>query len=471
MKIKTKTLWLFFNFVFFLLEIVFLFNIWGKTSFSVPWSYYGFYMTMISICLNLIYVFSAKVPWSDFRVVFVLLSYVFLFGRVWLNHVYPNVQIYWALEDHFTVSNMLKGAVFAACSVQGLFCGLFGFKDKTAENTIEDTNPSEIKADSALWTTGLLLLCISIPCRLYVDVSSIMLVRSTGNYADAVAGSGLFDDLANLIIPGLLCLAESRRTHMWKGIFLAVGIYMALVMTLTGDRRYGVSAILIMLMYHLRLKEKKVKQSKWKLIPIVLFGLLFLNFLDVIRESRLNISGDWFSALKVSNLFDFSDLFVDFFAEFGISYYSVVAIISHVPRILSYQYGMTFLYVIPSVLPVGFLFGDWFSLASPSKIINEAISLPIGATLIGDLYANFGVIIVLFFPLVGKVISRILKPLSKQDRGMSVILYYTKYFLLINFVRCSVFEVFRGVVWCTLIPIVIYHLFNSNKKTGRLYRG
>ena len=62
--------------------------------------------------------------------------------------------------------------------------------------------------------------------------------------------------------------------------------------------------------------------------------------------------------------------------------------------------------------------GDWFKMASPSNVINSAISLPVGATLFGDMYANYGVIIALFFPVIGIILNKVIKPITKQQHGI-----------------------------------------------------
>ena len=452
-KANVTNFYLILNFFLFGAEVLFLFYIWKITSYPVRWSCYAFYMTMISLVFNAVYLFHAKKTLSDFRIVFCALSYVFLFGRVWLDYIYPDVQLYWALEDMFPEEIMLKSAVFAACSVQGMFCGLFCWNDEKYER---EKKHDEQDVDVALKITGIILLAIAIPCRIYVDFSSIWLVKNTGDYVNAVAGSGLFDDFANLIVPGMICLVESKRKYLH--IFIPIGVYMVIIMALTGDRRYSVTTILVMLLYYIRLKENK-NFKMWKFLPLIFLGIFFVNFLDFIREARLVSPENMFSVLTFSSLFNLSGVFVDFLTEFGISFFSLVSIVENVPELLGYQCGLTLFYTLPSILPVGFLMGDWFKMASPSNVINSAISLPVGATLFGDMYANYGVIIALFFPVIGIILNKVIKPITKQQHGIEVVLYYSKYFFLVNLVRSSIFELFRGTIWCTIIPLLIYNIF------------
>ena len=124
---------------------------------------------------------------------------------------------------------------------------------------------------------------------------------------------------------------------------------------------------------------------------MIILGLVFLNFLAVVQKMRVNglVSLSEFISIYSGDIFALDDVFFDVLSEFGISFFSLASVIEHVPNYLNYQCGSTIIKAIPSVLPFGF-FNSILGVVSPSDYINNYTGLPVGGTLYGDLYANFG---------------------------------------------------------------------------------
>lgn len=428
---------------------------------SYDWVEITFYLSLICILFNLITLYCLKVKLSDFRFSFILLTYVFMYGRIWLRFFELDTDIFWVLHKLFDPYILLKSGLYVICCTQALFIGLFMLNNRSDKASVLNINTiPELSDNIALAKTAQLLLLIGIPCRLITDINSVISTAATGSYSSITVLSGPVKDFAHLIIPGIICLLEYKPKLM-NIVLSSLLFYYLAIMSLTGDRRYYVAGLLSLGSYYFYKYTKRKKISNTFIISGFLLVVLFLNFLQVIRMMRLGglVSLDVFLENYGFDIFVVNDVVFNVLAEFGISFYSVANIIDNVPSFLPYQYGLSFIKSIPSIIPIGPLFGDIFREASPSTIINAYTNRHVGATLFGDLYANFSIYAVLFCIIIGLGINSIFKSEKLNNSSILIVRYYTSYYILVNLIRCSIFEIMRPIVWCTVIPLITYKLF------------
>jgi len=462
LKLKGKDflLWII-NIVLLIASIIEAFS--SKSIQNDNWAEVAFYLSIICISVNVLTMISLKVRISDFRIPFTVLTYLFMYGRIWLHYLNLDSEIFWVLHKFFLYDNLQLSSLYVVACTQALFIGLFIKESLISKEEYVLSNDANY-GSGMLSSTGYLLLMIGIPCRLITDINSIMSTATTGNYNSITIQTGLVDDFAHLLIPGLLCLLEAKP-KIRKPLIIIIAVYYIAMMSVTGDRRYYVAGLLAIVAYYLSKREERIRPIR--AIGIIALGVIFLNFLEIIRVMRLGGLGSVlsFASKYGTDLFVFDNLLYDVLAEFGISFYSVVNIVSNIPGYMPFQYGATLLRCIPSVLPIGSFFGDFFDKASPSTLINKYTGYPVGATMFGDLYANFSIWGILVCVLLGLVIYSIFEKRKKSTHPLRTVLYYTSYYILINMVRCTFFEIFRAYIWCIYIPIIIYSLIN--RKTGR----
>jgi len=446
----------FLNLLLLVIQLVYLGKEWNRTFETDNWATIPAIIAVISFGINLLTIVVLKIQVYDFRTVFLILSYVFMFGRVWVAALGLEWETSWRVQVHFSETDMYHAALFCICCIQMLFLGMFS-KEKQFKKSLIFTKTAW--SCNALYYTGIILLVIAIPCRLVTDFRAISMAGATGYYVSIVSESGLWDDFAFLLIPGILCVVEAKPKMRW-GILGIVGVYFLLVMSLTGDRRYYVSGLLALGLYFIAALWEKKRPN---IVRIVLYGILavfFLNFLQVVRMARngnLGTVGDFFQNFGLK-LFDFSELFVNVFGEFGITFYSVVAIVEHIPgEIMGFQYGLTIPRSLVSIVPLGGYVRN-IGIIEPSLLIEEVTGQPVGGSLIGDMYANFGLIAIPMMFLVGKLINKLIICLKRNSSPMDSVIFYTCVFILINLVRASICEILRPVVWCTMIPWGIFRM-------------
>lgn len=451
-------------------EIVVMFIYWNNSYINYSnWTDICFYLSLVSIILNIALIILKKIKIYDFRLIITLLMYCFMYGRIWLIHIGLQDQLTWSLHKLVPVQSLFRASLFVLCCNQLFFLGLFCGRESIPFKTSCQKSMSHYDL-KVIESVGILLLLISIPCRIITDIYTYNTTNATGYYYNYQSMTGLFDDFAFLLVPGILCICESHKKHRLLILGIAF-VYFVIIMALTGDRRYYAASILALTIYFVYtiVSGKKVSAKPFRTAVIVALALLFLNFLEVVQKMRNGglVSLSVFISTYGNDVFALDDLLFDVMAEFGISFFSVASIIEHVPSYLNYQYGLTIIKSIPSILPIGFL-NSSLGVVSPSDYINAYTDLPVGGTLFGDLYANFSFLSLLFVFFSGLFIRILMSKICSKKTSLRIVLYFTFSFVLVNLVRCTIFEIVRPVVWCTLIPYIIFLFFNRGVKSNGL---
>lgn len=465
MKVNKDKFWLVItNGLLLIICIAFLLKAYNSNINDINWANEASSLSILTITLNLISFYVLKVKISEFQFMIMFLMYPFMYGRIWLHYLNLDEDVYWSLHKLFSYYDMRLASVFCVCCTQALFLGMI-LNYKKYTNNLCLFNIEEDDAD--LFNTGLLMLMIGLPCRIITDINSIITTQATGSIESIASRAGLADDFAYFFIPAILFIMIGKP-KIRKTIFLIVCIYYVIVMSVTGDRRYYVTAIVAMGAFLLFLNSDKTKNVKWyKWIFLGYLALVFVNFLEVIRKMRLGGLVSFVDFVKIygADIFFMKDLLMDILTEFGISFFSVVAMMSNVEKILGYQYGMSFIRAIPTVFPIGGIFGNFFDKGSPSTFINTYTGLPVGATIFGDMYANFGYLSILGIIILGVILSTIFNNGAYYNK-FNVVIYYTEFYILINLVRCTFFEIVRPIVWCMITAIFLYQVV-LKKKDGK----
>ena len=229
------------------------------------------------------------------------------------------------------------------------------------------------------------------------------------------------------------------------------------MMLLTGSRKIQVFSILsLTLGYNFSIERRKEKVPIWKIIVYLVLSLITVNILIIIRKNRFDLSTiipTFVDNLLSLNLFE--NIFGEVFSETGITILSVASIIKSVPAIFPFEYGKTFLRTIPSIFPIGWLSGDFFSKASSTNVINAYTKIPVGSSFIGDLYWNWGYCGGILMAFVsGIIVQKIISINNKQSR-IGYAIYFSVFSQLIVLVRAELFDIFRPLFMIFIIKLII----------------
>lgn len=398
-----------------------------------------------------------KTKFSDFRVWFILLSYLFLFGRLFILFFIPDYHFFWIQFSRYSIHLLNKAALFALVSIQVFYTSfLFSNQEKT-----QDFEQKQKENDkNQLFIVGFILLIFSLPFRLYEDILNIIAAQQAGSFLAVQVWSGIANILSIFFVPGIIFLMVSSKKHE-KSLMIITITYLITVMLFTGDRRYQTTGILSIILAYFVLKNVKMKPKIVAQLAIV--TILGLHFLASLRYVRDNVLDNF--DIVFGTLFNFNSIgtiFLETLSEFGLSFFSLVAVIKHIPNTFDYLRGVSFLGAIPSAIPgTGMFLGDFFKYVSISNTINHlSDGYPVGATIYGDFYANFGSLSFIFIFIFGLILSKIfvLRPQNDKNRLFSIALYYSMFYVLINLVRASFFEVFRSSIYIYLVIVLLYYV-------------
>lgn len=400
----------------------------------------------------------------SFEAMFLIFSYLFMFGQIILVGVFGVEQIdalgyeRSILDARYDSQTMYQAALLVLLFIQMIYLGMISC---TPKNSMEEDKG----IDKRLYTAGIVLLVIGIPCHVINSGSMIIYAQALGSYDAIVDQAGLIDDLSNLMIYGLLCILFSNQLSKSKirMVIIASSIYLVIVMMLTGDRRYQIVSIIVLCLAYAKSTRMKFSLN---ILWVAGAGILFLNLFYVMREIRtdnLTSLGNVLSIYFEKLIDPETNIITQTLYEFGGSFYTVCLAIRYVPEYLPYRFGSTILSGIISIIPAGFLYqnSELFQHGRLAAHLMEIGKTTVGGSVYADLFGNFGLVGGAIFALViGVLFAQLFNKKSsrKTTSGYFNASYFILFFALIHLTRASFTEVIRTGVWGLASLYLAYHL-------------
>lgn len=443
---------------------------WGMGDEDYAWQLFPWIVT--SLALNVFCLFGIKrTGYTDIGSWFLFASYLFMHGHIFLVCLRQETTLLWNPSLFFSWEELFHSAIYAH------FClCAFGFGYALRLPSSKHIRPSALKEedgkpDFLMKKIGIILLLVGLIFNAFVSfqiVSATRAVSSYSGYSD-VALTGGSGSLAMLILPGVIYLLCSHALSPRQRISLTVVIcgYLLLVMLLSGSRKFQIFYLLtIALCFYWT--NGNYRLSFWKMVLSGSCLLIFLDFLYIIREHRMNLPGvgaAFWSSLENMNFIH--SIAGEVFAETGLTFYSVVSIVTFVPAVFPFEYGLTFVRTIPTLLPIGWLFPEFFGRAASTTVINTYTELPVGASLLGDFYWNFGFAGGMFAAFLwGWLLAKVTAAFLKRPNRAAM--YFSMFFVVLLGVRAGIFELFRPFVMVFLLPMFIYCWKKRNERNQNL---
>lgn len=453
----------------FVLIILIFFSIYTYENIEYinTWSKIISTIIVLMFVLHSLQFYFMKLKYYDFRIWFIYLFYLFIFGRVILHGFNLDSDIFWDLMPRFSNNLLYETSLYSICFLQATFIGLIFFPNTNRKIKKESKlfkEKSSLEVNQLVYRMGIFIVLFSLPFKLFIDIGSVILAQGSGSYAN-FAPIGPFIDISYLFVPGVIAMISGAKKNnkIIDILILIIILYFVIIMILTGDRRYSVTGIISMILaYSL---TRNIQITFVRTVFLGVGGLIFFNFLAIVRKIRqqdlTSLLG--FISEHGKELFSFNVIY-ETVSEFGITFFSVVQVIQNVPSEVEYLYGLTFIGSIPSLLPSGFLLEDFYRNISISKLVSEHST---GASITGDFFANFGWFGILGALLMGIILSRIFYIKTGKNKSYYIAKYYSLFYILINLVRSSYFEIFRISFLVYLFPLLIMYLINSRSKAKR----
>lgn len=458
--IKSVCLIFLFSYFFYILLSSYWYQISTSAYSIVDYEYVLFPWIVISLLFNVIgFKTIFKVSFSDAALWYIHVSFLFMFGHIFLKVFNLETSLLWNPSIYFLEEEKFKGAQYALLSLNCISLGYFLYTAIGSSDSLMNNYRVTKSSNRLMFNTGLIVFLIGF---IFTVLSSYIVVTSTYRagsyvaYAEIAGSTGFLDDFSYLTIPGVIYILCSKKLNIniAKLFTIFICIFYIVVMVFSGSRKSQLFSILtIFLCYNFQYSRFKLKISSSAITTILSF--LFLNLIYIIREYRINLSlilPKFFESIVTLEFI--KKIFGETFAETGLTMYSVVAILKYVPETFQYEYGLTFVRSLLSILPLGSLLPQFFNKGYSTFVINKYTGIPVGSSLIGDFYWNFGLIGALMFSfLFGLLLGKIGKMKYRFDSQNPN--YFLFLFIIFLCIRAGIMDIMRPMIIITVIPILI----------------
>lgn len=394
-------------------------------------------------------------------ILFTALTYIFHCGQFLFNifvETYDKYfDIYLSAGDNLSIS-VIK---YTSNAIMFLALGFLIMRDRIVvknDNCVVDTYSFNRCA-----FCGKLLIIICIVPRILTDLLLIYI----GYMGNASGISGYLKTLGEGFYIGIALLLIGRRDkeRYCKRVFLITSAYIMLGM-ISGQRQVALTYWLLIAMVYFGFvitnnETKKVDLVRVLFIGILLyFGLVFLATIGDIRNHPYLEFGDVF--LNNISL----KMIADQVGEFGGTGISLAYSIKYFPQTKPFNYGMTYVSSLLTVLPN---FGGFLT---EINFANDYINfIPIkdafGGSYLGELYYNFGLWGQPLCLLIGMILGKYSNYLNngiKNEISFRAIIGLLLISPTLLWVR-GIFPYFvRTCVWFGIIIYIIFNLYDLRAK-------
>lgn len=467
MKITRKRL--FINiiniFIFILLWIRIILD-WNIGSVSSDWANEISWLALFLMIYQAVIMLGIlKIKYNDFTLWFILLEYIFLYGRIWVKALGKDELVAWHLFNAFDDLTCYKAALFCLVYSQAIFLGCFLFESRVP---IKKREKAEYKfSSSVMYSVGWTFFLITFPIKLYSNVIMIAAQKTVGSYVATGITNGFITAVSYLPVIGLmlvLCSQKMSRKGI-KGLFFVYLVYELFYMIMSGDRRQDFIGIISWVLCYMQIYNVKINFRK--LIKYVAVAVLVLLLLATIRTGRSS---------GFSGIGDFAELFTDVaqndllvetLGEFGGTFFTVTNVIQYYPSRLFYLHGLSLLGSILIVVPgiMTSLFPALFYYTEINYRCKDFNGLATGGSLPQDMYANWGLWGLFFAIIAGIILSKFMARNNVDNNKFETAMYYAKFYILMNLVRAGTIELGRPLVYSYLLIHVLGYVFRKYLRT------
>ena len=402
-----------------------------------------------------------KFKLSNFIVVYSILQFVFLYGRIVLKYFNLDSINGWNLFAYYSPMLVYQSVFFSLCFSQGIFLGflIWGFpKLQYRTNTL---TKNKKYSSYQMKIVGIAVLLICLPFLAYTNYATILAQKSS-EYVAVPQISGYIVAVSQVFFAGIIMLIISpslsrKKTNLLVAMYFIYGL---IYMILSADRRQIIITFIVTALVYF--DSYKVKINVKKIILILLVSLLLLNLLTSISSVRMdgitldNVMKQFYFQLTSENIF------VKTISEFGNTFFTLPSAMTFYPEQLHFLYGKTYIFSFLVAIPgiSQFIFTNAFNSTLIFGILQNLDGNPLGGSLPQDLYVNFGISGILLSPILALILSKFLNRKenpTKFDQAM----YFISFYLLLNFVRTGFLESVRSYLYAIILVYFLFFIVHS----------
>ena len=454
------------NIVVFLFYLLLLLLNWNIEGVSSDWVITISYLALFLLAYQAVVMIGIlKVKYTDFLLWFILLEFIFLYGRIWVKALGKDDLVAWHLFNAFDDLTCYKAALFCLAYSQAIFFGSFLFENSVSERKMKRS--LENYSPMLLYKIGWVFFALTFPVKLYSNLIMIAAQKVAGDYVATGITNGLVGAISYLPVIGLiiiLCSQVLSRTKV-RRLFYIYLAYEVFYMVFSGDRRQDFIGIITWTLCYMQIYN--VKMNLRKIVKYVLAAFIVLIFLATIRTGRSDGFNGINSFFELFEQVAQNDLLVETLGEFGGTFFTVTNVIKYYPERLFFLGGLSLLgsllIVVPGIMTS--LFPKLFYYTEINYRCKDFNGLATGGSLPQDMYANWGLWGVFFAIIAGVIIAKVM---TRDDENLSpyeTAMYYARFYIFMNLVRAGTIELGRPLVYTyVLVYLLGYVLRDKGRK-------
>lgn len=427
-------------------------------------------IVMINIFFQIIIIKKCEFGIVSFFTAFIVMLYLFHFGQVIcvafdLNSA-DSVVLKQYMTNRTAVMSTLK--ICINCINAVFIGGLF------ANNRINNTeNYIDIGAENNIKHFGSVLFWISLPFRLFIDISHIIVGYSGGYLAaySSVSVSGVIGCIASFWYVSLPLLYLAIEEEKKKKVFLWVSLfYMIITMMLSGSRANQMVGLVGLAIVVFISKERRLRFTD--VVKYAILGLLVVFLISVIQETRTYggayLINNFSSAAKdsINNNFLFNAM-----NEFGSTIWTPYLVVDGVASLHPFP-GETILKSLITVVPNLFRSSVYANIQRDAVIgyilIDDLSVRGIGGSFIAEIYYDFNFTYILFAALFGCIYNSASWKVKNAVKSRA----FSKMSISIPFLVFGIFWVrdsfcgfLRSLVWIA----ILYYIYRKVKFSSKFH--
>lgn len=449
---------------------------WNVSIAPESWCIYISWIAGILMCYQIIVMIMLKYKYYEFVPWFIVLQFVFLYGRIFVKAIGHDQDISWRLFNAYSDLDCFKAALFCIVYSQAIFTGIIlGSRIVGKAKKNRNKNKVVIENDkynsNAMAFIGWGILILTFPIKLYTNIQTILAQRVYQAYSISGDYNGVILVFGYIPTAGLILLMCSKKYSKRTVIFgfVLYFIYELFYMIFSGDRRQEVISLIVLVLCFCKLYGVKIKIRV--LIPALVVAFIGLTFLAAIRSGRGDVVT---SVSQYNSTFQKmlgNNILVETLGEFGGTFFTVVSTVAFYPKINSYACGLTYIASVLIIIPglMTDLFPDVFLYGSISAACKRITGQPLGGSLCMDMYGNFGLLGGLFAIVLGCVIGRLfVSYFYNKQSNYQIANYYIFFFIILNGVRAGIYELTRPLAYTFIMIWAFAFVYRRISKRGKV---
>lgn len=445
-----------FNLLIVMIMSLFMYFNWNRNIKNEDWIYSFSGVALILLVMQLLCFKSLSIKITDFRCLFVMMSYVFLLGRYFV-YALGQADNYNLFFYRYSNGELYRTALFSLSFIQAIFCGFLFYSEGTAKELQGQVD--KINSDKMLFYIGIILFIIGFPCEVYRNFIIMFTQMATDKYiAENLIGmNGVVTSLGRLAAVAVLFIICSKKlkknsAEIITFLFIAIEMGMSIF---TGARSYTVIAAIVIVICLINMYG--IELSLGKIIGFIIIGYLCICFISSISDVR-TLSGvtlSLFIKTWVNNIFSGKILY-EVLLEFGNTQNTIGMGLKYLDGTDEFRRGKTIVLAWLSAIPgIQRLIPQISLIYNPIDIMKEYMpGYYFGGSLALDMYMNFGKFGIITSIFLGIILSKMMQ-VNEQTDLKSYGLFYGMYYIFLRMVRCGISEVTRLLIYMFIIYYII----------------